>query len=81
MPFADYLRQSCPTCGQEMKPLANTLFCPNDCDRSDGVPLEIDREITTEIRICTHCGSPDYVEQSYFGWKYYKCLDCSRTFH
>lgn len=23
----------CPDCGSEMRPLAVTLYCPNDCDR------------------------------------------------
>ena len=24
---------NCPTCGTKMKPLATSMFCPNDCDR------------------------------------------------
>ena len=23
----------CPDCGTEMKPLATSVYCPNDCDR------------------------------------------------
>ena len=23
----------CPDCGAEMKPLATSVYCPNDCDR------------------------------------------------
>lgn len=24
---------TCPTCGSEMRPLAFSVYCPNDCDR------------------------------------------------
>lgn len=34
----------CPDCGTEMKPLALSMYCPNDCDRK--VQEEIDPEKT-----------------------------------
>ena len=36
----------CPTCGTEMKPLATSVYCPNDCDR---VPDPIETEKTPEM--------------------------------
>lgn len=37
----------CPDCGTEMKPLATSMYCPNDCDRK--VREEIDPEKTPRI--------------------------------
>lgn len=37
----------CPDCGTEMKPLATSVYCPNDCDRK--VREEIDPEKTPRI--------------------------------
>lgn len=36
----------CPDCGAEMKPLAYSVYCPNDCDR---IPELIDPEKTEKI--------------------------------
>lgn len=41
----------CPDCGAEMKPLAYSEFCPNDCDRK--VQVEIDPEKTEKIIFST----------------------------
>ncbi len=38
----------CPDCGTEMKPLATSVYCPNDCDRK--VTEHIDPEKTEPIR-------------------------------
>ncbi len=37
----------CPDCGAQMKPLAYSEFCPNDCDRK--VQGEIDPEKTPKL--------------------------------
>lgn len=37
----------CPDCGTMMKPLATSLYCPNDCDRA--VTEEIDPEKTPQV--------------------------------
>lgn len=37
----------CPDCGAEMKPLALSVYCPNDCDRI--VRDEIDPEKTPKL--------------------------------
>jgi hypothetical protein len=37
----------CPDCGIEMKPLAYSEYCPNDCDRK--VQEEVDPEKTPKI--------------------------------
>lgn len=37
----------CPDCGTEMKPLALSVYCPNDCDRK--VQQEIDPEKTPKM--------------------------------
>lgn len=37
----------CPDCGAEMKPLATSVYCPNDCDRK--VVEFIDPEKTEKI--------------------------------
>jgi hypothetical protein len=37
----------CPDCGTEMKPLATSVYCPNDCDRI--VTEYIDPEKTEKI--------------------------------
>lgn len=39
----------CPDCGAEMRPLAMSVYCPNDCDRK--VADEIDPEKTPRIVI------------------------------
>lgn len=33
----------CPDCGTEMKPLATSVYCPNDCDRKVAVHIEPER--------------------------------------
>lgn len=38
----------CPDCGTEMKPLALSMYCPNDCDRK--VQAEIETEKTQPYR-------------------------------
>lgn len=37
----------CQDCGTEMKPLATSMYCPNDCDRK--VEEEIDPEKTPQM--------------------------------
>ena len=37
----------CPDCGAQMKPLAYSEYCPNDCDRK--VESEIDPEKTPKM--------------------------------
>lgn len=37
----------CPDCGTEMKPLATSVYCPNDCDRV--VTEHVDPEKTPKI--------------------------------
>ncbi len=37
----------CPDCGSQMKPLAYSEYCPNDCDRK--VQGEIDPEKTPKV--------------------------------
>ena len=37
----------CPECGAEMKPLATSVYCPNDCDRK--VTEHIDPEKTEPL--------------------------------
>ena len=32
----------CPTCGGEMKPLLQGEFCPNDCDKREQPPDNLD---------------------------------------
>ncbi len=33
----------CPDCGTEMKPLATSMFCPNDCDRKVTEHIELEK--------------------------------------
>lgn len=38
----------CPTCNTPLKPLFQTFFCPNDCDRPGGGPKRKEEETTGE---------------------------------
>lgn len=78
MPFTDG-KHYCPDCGREMKPLAQSWFCPNDCDRK---PQEIKEEITQKIATsleCPSCKSPDVVRHNMYFWYGWKCVDCKHT--
>ncbi len=80
MPFNDGKRY-CPDCGREMKPLSQTFFCPNDCDR---IPALVLTEITERINTstdCPKCKSVDTVAVTTWGWCGYKCLDCAHHFN
>lgn len=75
MPFADYLKKRCPTCSANMRPLANSLFCPNDCDRAPKTFIESEK--TEPIRRkCPKCSSPDIVTRAFWGGTYHSCVDC-----
>lgn len=78
MPLTDG-KQYCPDCGREMKPLSQSFYCPNDCDRK---PKEIEAkdEITTPIRLrCPKCNGPDVVRHNLLFWYGWKCVDCKHT--
>lgn len=46
----------CPDCGTEMKPLATSVYCPNDCDRK--VTEYIEPERTEKIYFLDPIFSP-----------------------
>ncbi len=79
MPFTDG-KKYCDDCGREMKPLSQSFYCPNDCDRK---PQHVDPEKTEKIAVsmCPKCSSPDVIPQGGFmGYMYHKCIDCLHVF-
>lgn len=64
----------CPDCGAEMKPLATSTYCPNDCDRK--VQEEIDPEKTpkiiypesSDLTLCGFGGSSTADDSDEFDW-------------
>lgn len=64
----------CPDCGREMKALARSIYCPNDCDRA---PEFIDFEITqpSNIACCPKCKSTD-IESFFILFYNMHCIDC-----
>jgi len=71
MTFGDYKREKCPHCGAEMKALAQSLYCPNDCDR---IPQqELNTRETEPIRLrCPKCQSPDLTQIYFWTWSGHK---------
>ena len=69
---------SCGVCGREMKPLFSSYFCPNDCDKSDGIPAHKEDETTQPHAKaqCPKCGSHDVKPFAYFYARAMHCIDC-----
>ena len=55
----------CPDCGTEMKPLATSVYCPNDCDRK--VTEHIDPERTEKIYFFDTTFTPSGLQQNMGG--------------
>ena len=53
----------CPDCGTEMKPLAFSVYCPNDCDRK--VQEEIDPEKTPRMILVSSSEESDSTSLAY----------------
>ena len=81
MALGDYKIEHCTHCGRQMKPLAQTLYCPNDCDRIPQLDFSfVDTQPITRLQ-CPHCASFD-VANAKNPWyaKVMICQDCKKTF-
>lgn len=71
----------CPQCGREMQALLTTLFCPNECDRREGVACPKCLSLNTEafdIGGILDCLAPDDVIRDSVT---YHCWPCGEVWN